>query len=91
MRTDAGKYVETFTASGTSSHVSFYDYISGRAANDFQFLTYASVARCGLVNGASQVGGGLNIDGLPASTNGLGTGGRLGRDRRRTEAADSRP
>lgn len=74
-RTAAGKYVETFTASGTSSHVSFYDYISGRAANDFQFLTYVSVARCGLVNGSSQVGGALNIDGLPTSTNGLALAG----------------
>jgi hypothetical protein len=75
IRTDAGKYVETFTASGTSSHVSFYDYTSGRAANDFQFLTYASVARCALVNGASQVGGAINIDGLPTSTNGLALAG----------------
>lgn len=74
-RTTAGRILETFTASGTSSHVSFYDIATGRAANDFQFLSHASVARCALVNGASQIGTGINIDGLPTSTAGLARAG----------------
>jgi len=69
--TSAGRIVETFTASGTTSHVSFYDLISGRAAGNFQFLSYASVARCGLVAGGSQTGSALLIDGLPVSSAGL--------------------
>lgn len=73
--TAAGRLVETFTASGTTSHVSFYDLISGRLANDFQFVNWASVARCALVNGASQTGSALNIDGLPVSTNALAKAG----------------
>jgi hypothetical protein len=74
-RTSAGMYVDSFTASGTSTHLSFYDYISGRAAGDFQFLSWVSSARCALVNGASQTGGTLIIDGLPTSTNGLAKAG----------------
>lgn len=70
-RTTAGRIVETFTASGTSSHVSFHDLIAGRAAGAFQFLSHASVARCGLVSGGSQSGTALLIDGLPASSAGL--------------------
>jgi len=69
--TSAGRIVETFTASGTTSHVSFYDLISGRAAGNFQFLSHASVARCGLVAGGSQTGSALLIDGLPVSSAGL--------------------
>jgi hypothetical protein len=74
-RTDAGRYVDSFTASGTSTHISFYDYISGRSAGNFQFLSWVSAARCALVNGASQTGGALIIDGLPTSTNGLARAG----------------
>lgn len=73
--TAAGRLAETFTASGTTSHVSFYDLVASRAADDFQFLNWASVARCALVNGASQTGAALNIDGLPVSTNALAKAG----------------
>ena len=34
-----------------------------------------SAARCALVNGSSQIGGSLVIDGLPTSTNGLARAG----------------
>lgn len=74
-RTAEAYYAETFTASGTSTHISYYDLISGRSAGDFQFLSWASVSRCALVNGASQTGGKLIIDGLPTSTNGLALAG----------------
>jgi hypothetical protein len=70
-KTTAGRIVETFTASGASSHVSFYDLIAGRVAGDFQFLTHASVARCALVAGGSQSGASLAVDGLPVSSAGL--------------------
>lgn len=69
--TAAGRIAETFTASGTTSHVSFYDLTAGRAAGDFQFLSWASVARCGLVAGAGQTGASLAVDGFPASSAGL--------------------
>lgn len=75
VRTAAGRYTDTFTASGTSSHVSFYDYYSGRAVGAFQFVSWASVSRCALVAGGSQTGGALNIDGLPTSTAGLARAG----------------
>ncbi len=75
VRTTAGRYTDSFTASGTSTHVSFYDYYSGRAAGAFQFLSWASLTRCALVAGGSQTGGALNIDGLPTSTNGLARAG----------------
>ena len=70
-RTAAGRYTEVFTASGTSTHISFDDEISGRAANGFQFVSWASVARCARVNGGSQTGSALDIDGLPTSANGV--------------------
>jgi hypothetical protein len=74
-RTAAGMYVDSLVASGTSTHISFYDYTSGRAAGNFQFLSWVSAARCALVNGASQTGSRLIIDGLPTSTNGLARAG----------------
>ena len=74
-RTADGYYVDSFAASGTSTHLSIYDYVSGRAAGDFQFLSWVSAARCALVNGASQTGSKLIIDGLPTSTNGLALAG----------------
>jgi hypothetical protein len=74
-RTAAGRYTEAFTASGTSTHVSFNDEISGRSAGAFQFISWASVARCARVAGASQTGAALNIDGLPASTVGVARAG----------------
>ena len=74
-RTASGMYADSFAASGTSTHVSFYDYTSGRSAGDFQFLSWVSAARCALVNGSSQTGSTLIIDGLPTSTNGLARAG----------------
>lgn len=74
-RTAEGRYAETFTASGTSTHVSYYDLVSGRSTGDFQFLSWASVSRCALVNGGSQTGGKLAIDGLPTSTERLAIAG----------------
>lgn len=76
-RTADGYYVESFAASGTSTHFSFHDYISGRAAGNFQFLSWVSAARCVLVNGASQTGNKLIVDGLPASTLGVARAGDL--------------
>ena len=70
-QTAAGRYTEAFTASGTSTHISLEDEISGRSANDFQFVSWASVARCARVNGGSQTGSALDIDGLPTSANGV--------------------
>jgi hypothetical protein len=74
-RTANGYYVDSFSASGTSTHFSFYDYISGRSSSDFQFLSWASASRCALVNGSSQTGSKLIVDGLPTSTNGLALAG----------------
>ena len=74
-RTVDGYYVDSFAASGTSTHFSFHDYISGRSAGNFQFLSWVSAARCILVNGASQTGNKLIVDGLPASTNGVARAG----------------
>ncbi|MEN9315491.1 MAG: hypothetical protein RIS35_1884 [Pseudomonadota bacterium] len=76
-RTAGGRYVETFTASGSSTHLSFHDFTSGRSAGGFQFLTWASCSRCALVAGGSQTGSTLQIDGLPASTTGLARAGDL--------------
>jgi len=70
-RTAAGRYVESFLASGSTADISFHDFISGRAAGAFQFISWASVARCARVAGASQTGSSLNIDRLPASANGV--------------------
>jgi hypothetical protein len=58
-------------ASGTSMHFSVFDESTGKSANDFVELWYASLSRCPLVNGSSQTGSTLSIDGLPASTDGL--------------------
>lgn len=74
-RSSAGMYVDSFTASGTSTHISFHDYTLTRSAGDFQFLSWVSAARCALVNGSSQTGSTLIIDGLPTSTNGLARAG----------------
>jgi|694.fasta_scaffold26571_15 hypothetical protein len=74
-RSADGYYVDSFAASGTSTHFSFYDYISGRSAGNFQFLPWVSAARCVLVNGSSQTGNKLIVDGLPTSTNGVARAG----------------
>ena len=59
------------TATGTSSFAGVLDRISGRSAGQFQFLDSPSFARCALVNGGSQTGSAILIDGLPANTNGV--------------------
>lgn len=59
------------TPTGTVAWASGVDHISGRAIDDFQILQSPSFARCALVNGASQTGSKLWIDGLTASTAGL--------------------
>lgn len=61
----------TVLATTTTTFLSILDYISGRAANDFQLIDGLSFARCALVNGASQTGSSLWIDNLPSSTVGL--------------------
>lgn len=58
-------------ASGTSMHFSILDGNSGRSIGNFMEFAYASLSRCALVAGGSQVGNQLNIDALPASTDGL--------------------
>jgi hypothetical protein len=64
-------------ATGTSTYAILQDKISGRSADFFQFLDSPSLARCALVNGASQTGSGLLIDQLPASTNGIAVAGDM--------------
>lgn len=74
----AGAYSQcSAIVAGTTAHAIVRDRISGRAANDFQFVDTPSMARCALVNGASQTGSGLWIDQLPASTNGLAYAGDM--------------
>ena len=58
-------------ASGTAMHFSIFDESTGKAVSDFVDSWYASITRCALVNGGSQTGDALNVDGLPASTDGL--------------------
>lgn len=71
-------------ASGTTMHLSIQDVFTGKSANEFCDVPYVSLARCALVNGASQTGSALIIDQLPNSTDGLflpqdwiGVGGEL--------------
>lgn len=58
-------------ATGTTTYPSVGDFISGRAANDFQLIDSPSMSRCALVNGASQTGSSLWIDWLNASANNI--------------------
>ncbi len=58
-------------ASGTTMHLSILDVFTGKSASDFMDIPYVSLARCLLVNGASQSGSALIVDQLTASTNGL--------------------
>lgn len=76
-RTAGGYYVERFTASGSTAHVSIYDLISGRSSGAFQFTTWASLSRCAQVAGGSQAGSSLAIDGLPGSTAALARAGDM--------------
>lgn len=58
-------------ATGTTTHFSIVDGITGRSIGHYMDFAYVSLSRCALVSGASQTGGGIVIDQLPASTNGL--------------------
>ncbi len=69
--TAGGMQYLTGIASGTTMHFSILDGTGSRSAGDYQDFQFASLARCMLVNGAGQVGSGLNVDQLPISTNGL--------------------
>lgn len=59
------------TISGTTGYFSIYDYITGRAANDYQIYAGLSASRCIRVNGSSQTGYALNVKNLPTSSTGL--------------------
>ncbi len=61
----------TAAATGTTTYAGIGDFISGRAADNFQIIDSPSFARCALVNGSSQTGSALWIDALPTSTTGL--------------------
>lgn len=67
--TSQGLFWGAFTASGASAFLSLL--CNTTTAADFVHYMYASVSRCALVNGASQTGANLNIQGLPASSAGL--------------------
>jgi hypothetical protein len=69
--TTAGLKHVTAAATGTLTYAGVGDFISGRAADNFQIIDSPSVSRCALVNGASQTGSALWIDALPVSTTGL--------------------
>jgi len=69
--TTGGLQTLTGTASGTSTHFNILDGINGRNIGDYQEFSYTSVMRCARVNGSSQTGNALIIDGLPTSTAGL--------------------
>ena len=71
-----GRFVKTFTASGTTAYVNFYSFGGASSPlqnfpDEFYTVHSVSVSRCLLVNGASQTGSSLNIDGAEASTNAL--------------------
>lgn len=74
-QTAAGRYLNWFTASGTTAYFSIRDLITGRNAGDFQFIPYVSAARCGFVDGSGQTGTSILLKTLPASTNGLAKAG----------------
>lgn len=68
--TDAERIVLSATAANTGTHrLSIYTNTS--TTGDYAYAASASVSKCALVKGASQTGGKLTIDALPASTNGL--------------------
>jgi hypothetical protein len=69
--TAAGMRTLVGTATGTSTHFSILDGIGSRSVGDYMEFAYASLSRCMLVAGGSQTGRSLNVDQLPASTDGL--------------------
>jgi hypothetical protein len=69
---DYGLFTQIGTMIATSLSVSIRDDdTAGQAVADYFDVAWMSAVRCGLVNGASQVGSGLITDGWPASTNDL--------------------
>lgn len=62
---------EIATVGSTTAHFSVGDEQTGRSTGDIQDVLYVSLARCALVNGASQTGNSLAVDQLPASTDDL--------------------
>jgi hypothetical protein len=75
--TTAGLKHVVAAATGVLTYAGVGDFISGRAADNFQIIDSPSVARCALVNGASQTGSALWVDFLPGSTTGLLKAGDL--------------
>jgi len=72
MQTAEGVNHVVAAATGASTYAVLRDYIGGgRTADYFQVLDQPSLARCALVNGASQTGTSLWIDALPASVTDL--------------------
>ncbi len=76
-QTSGGYYHVVGAANGTTLYASFGDGSSGRNINDFTRFWTPTVTRCALVNGASQTGSALWVDGLPTSTDGLLLSGDL--------------
>lgn len=75
----AALYIASGTAGSTGSqNVGVYHTVPGGFASGRTFFVpFVSCQRCALVNGASQTGSALVIDGLPISTNGLALPGDI--------------
>lgn len=70
--TTAGMSTLVGTATGTSTHLSIVDGVSGgRAIAGYMDFPYISLSRVALIAGASQTGPSYNIDALPTSTSAL--------------------
>jgi hypothetical protein len=68
----AGMLTTSVVPGGTSLFIRVSDQqVTGTANDDTLHVLYLSLSRCALVKGASQVGAGLVIDGMPTSTSGL--------------------
>lgn len=64
-----GLFIQALTASAANFFLSLS--VNSTVSGDFAHFLWASLSRCALVNGGSQTGSKLNIQGLPASTAGL--------------------
>jgi hypothetical protein len=58
-------------ATANALHLSVLDTLTGRGGGSFYDISYASLTRVIRVNGGSQIGNVLAVNGLPASTHGL--------------------
>lgn len=65
--TSAGLQTLRFIANGTVAAIGIQDLFSGKSVDDFCDIVYMSVTRCISVNGASQTGTSLIVDGISAS------------------------